>query len=443
MKERNLIKVARIAAITETDLLDRSTTPLFRDAIKEEIYWSPVSVAETSEPHVTLTVKLPGAGLVFGVINLTSLLNFAREFKLSYDGRAYVVDQVGRLISAADVSLVLRQTMLADRPLIRQLIDPIKAHDLSFVEGNYISVTGASMVATGLRIAKPQWAVVIEQPESLLFAPISQKIWFFLSLSLIGLISSFVLAQRLKPAFHKTYHHDCAKAPSRSVAATSNIESRLRRDDEIGELATQFNLMADHLRSSQQATLSALTIPIISQTSELKEVLTEVAAKIMRLTGSQAASIRLINDGNSQFSFSVYRGFFRSLHARNNRRCWSTEPKSKKLSNPASRFFQAICKITSSSNRNTLAREGFDAAVYLPLKTTRKTFGIMTVASRERGGLTSKQADIFTAITHQISIALQNARLFQDTERNLERIARFARYRFGYQLELESRSGTA
>src|SRR5207253_697530 len=66
--------------------------------------------------------------------------------------------------------------------------------------------------------------------------------------------------------------------------------------------------------------------------------------------------------------------------------------------------------------------EGFDACVYLPLMTPRKTFGIMIVASRESGRLTAKQTDLFAAIAHQISIALENARLFQDTERNLERI---------------------
>ena len=76
MTEKNLSRVSRIAAITDGDLVDRSATPLFREAMKQEIYWSPVFVAETSEPRVTLTVRLPVSGLVFGVINLKSLLNF-------------------------------------------------------------------------------------------------------------------------------------------------------------------------------------------------------------------------------------------------------------------------------------------------------------------------------------------------------------------------------
>jgi len=46
--------------------------------------------------------------------------------------------------------------------------------------------------------------------------------------------------------------------------------SVIRRNDEIGELAYAINQMADHLRTSQQATLSALTIPIISHTSAIR-----------------------------------------------------------------------------------------------------------------------------------------------------------------------------
>ena len=195
----------------------------------------------------------------------------------------------------------------------------------------------------------------------------------------------------------------------------------IKRNDEIGDLAYAINQMADHLRASQQATLSALTIPIISQTSELKEVLTEVAAKVMNLTGAQAASIRLMNDGNSQIGFSVYQGFAEAYILEQSAML-GEEAGVKRALESGLPVVLGDLRNQLASNQSALAREGFDAAVYLPLKTPRQTFGIMTVASRECGGLTAKQMDLFAAIGHQISIALQNARLLQDTERNLERI---------------------
>ena len=415
-----LVKVARKAAITDGDLVDRSTTALFREGLKQEIHWGSVTVTETSEPQVTLTVHLPGSGLVFGVINLKYLLSLTQEFKLHYDGRAYIVDEVGRLIAAADPSLVLKQTSYADRSLIQRLLNSDSSAEGSFAEGDYTNETSSRMVATGLRFARPRWAIVIEQPQSLLFAPIRQKIWFFLSLSLIGLISSFVLAQRLSRRFTKPI---VTLREGAEQVGGGNFEHRvlIETDDEIGELAKQFNHMAEQLRSAQQATLSALTIPIISQTSELQEALKETIVKVMKLTGADAASIRLTNDDNSEFVFSVYQGFSEA-YIRERPFLVSEEAEAIKAIQTGQPFIIANLSNNQSSDQSPLAREKLHSAVFLPLKTPKKTFGIMTVANREAGRLNSKQADLFTAIAHQISVALQNARLFQETERNLERI---------------------
>src|SRR6185503_672962 len=78
---KEFVKVARKAAVTEGDLLDRSRTPLFRAGLNQEIHWGPVAVGETSEPHVTLTTHLPGSNMVFGLVNLKYLLSLTQEFK--------------------------------------------------------------------------------------------------------------------------------------------------------------------------------------------------------------------------------------------------------------------------------------------------------------------------------------------------------------------------
>src|SRR6185503_5680544 len=168
---------------------------------------------------------------------------------------------VGRLVAAADPSLVLKQTSFADRLLIQRLLKRAGSADGSFGEGDYTNETGTPMMATGLRFTRPPWAVVIEQPESLLFAPISQKIWFFVGVSLIGLISSFLLAQTISRRFTEPIIR--LREGAEQVGG-GNLEHRvsIETHDEIGELAGQFNHMAEQLRSSQQATLSALTIPI-------------------------------------------------------------------------------------------------------------------------------------------------------------------------------------
>ncbi|HWH80382.1 MAG TPA: ATP-binding protein [Candidatus Binatus sp.] len=417
---KELVRVARKVAITERDLTDRSPSSFFRDGLQHEVHWGAVSLAETSEPWITLTVHLQGSGLVFGVINLKSLLSLTQDFKLNLDGRAYIVDQAGRLIAAADPSLVLKQTSFAARPLIRQILRPRSSVNDAFADGDYINESGTLMIATGLRLSRPPGAVVIEQPHSLLYAPIRQKIWLFLSLSLIGLISSYLLAQKFSRRFTQpilTLREGAEQIGSGNLDHRVSIES----EDEIGDLAQQFNRMADQLRSAQQATLSALTIPIINQTSELNNVLGEVAAKVMKLIGAQAASIRLLNEGKNQFGSSVYQGFSEA-YIRGQPPTLLDEAVVKRIFAADQPFYSSDPLNPFASNRNALATEGFDAAVYLPLRTPRKIFGIMTVASRDARVLTTKLADLFAAIAHQIATALENTRLFQDTESNLKRI---------------------
>jgi signal transduction histidine kinase len=415
-----IVRLSRKIAITDQDLSNRSATPLFRDGTKQEIYWGPVTVAETSEPRVILASHLAGSGVVFGVINLKSLLDFTREFRLNHEGRVYIVDETGRLIAAADPSLVLRQLSFAHRPLIRQLTHFNNSDGHSFVEGEYTNEKATMVMATGLRLARPQWAVVIEQSQSLLYAPVRQKIWLFSILSLIGLLLSFGLARVLSRRFTRPI---ITLREGAEQVGGGNLEHRvaIETDDEIGELAQQFNFMADHLRSAQQATLSALTIPIISQTSELKEILSEVVIKVMKLTGADAASIRLVDDEGGRFVFSVYQGFSEA-YMRGRPTTVSEAAGVPAILESGQPLITGDLSDNALSERGPLVEEGLRSAAFLPLKTPKKSFGIMTVATREAGRFGSKQADLFAAIAHQISIALQNARLFQDTERNLERI---------------------
>src|SRR5207302_8297366 len=112
------------------------------------------------------------------------------------------------------------------------------------------------MMATGLRFTRPPWAVVIEQPQSLLFAPIRGKIWFFFSVSLIGFLGSFLAAKTLSRRFTEPIIR--LREGAKQIGS-GNLEHRvpIQTDDEIGELAKQFNHMAEQLRSAQQATLSS------------------------------------------------------------------------------------------------------------------------------------------------------------------------------------------
>ncbi|HUL30125.1 MAG TPA: PAS domain S-box protein, partial [Thermodesulfobacteriota bacterium] len=412
---KEILRLSRRTVITDLDLADRSASSLFREGTKQETHWEPVTITETSEPRVALTVRLPGfsassGGLVYGVINLKSLWHLAREFKLNYEGRVYIVEERGRLIAAADPSVVLRQISFADRPMIQQLTDPRNSADHSFVEGDYFNEKGIPVTGTGLLLSRPQWGVVVEQPRSALFAPIRRKIWFLASLSFLGLLLSFGLAQMLSRRFTRPIVR-LRKGAEQIGAGNLDYRVPIETRDEIGQLASQFNHMAEQLHLSHQATLSALSIPIISQLGKIQEVLDDVTAKVMTVTGAEAASIRIMDAERQEFVSSVYRGFSEAYIQERPTRVKDETGVEKILHGPEPFISEDILN-APESNGNPLATEGFRSVAYLPLMAPQWTFGLMILASRQPGRFSLTKADTFRAIAHQISLALENAHLF-------------------------------
>ena len=251
-KER--LKVSRVLAITDQELGDGPAFALFQEGKQRKLYWGPVMTTETSEPWVTLALSLDGsgttmAGVVYGVVNLKSLWEVTGELRLSHGGRAYVVDRSGQLIATDDPNLVLKRLSFADRPLIQQLMQHPDAQGLEFVRGAYTNEHGVRVLATGLYIPGGQWSVVVEQPQAILYAPIAQKLWFTAVISVIGVLVCMGIAHILSQHFTQPIvrlREGVIQFGSGHLTHQVTVET----DDEIGDLARQFNQMGEQLRAS-------------------------------------------------------------------------------------------------------------------------------------------------------------------------------------------------
>jgi two-component system sensor histidine kinase/response regulator len=250
-KER--LKVSRLLTITDHDLGDGSVSALFQEGIQRKVYWGPVVTTDTSQPCVTLALPLEGSGtsrigVVYGVVNLKALWEVTGELKLSHGGRAYIVDQLGQLIAADDANLVLKRLSFANRPLVQQLMQHSSARDLQFVQGHYTNEHGMRVLATGLPLPGMQWGAVVEQPQAILYTPIAQKLWYTLGFSVIGLLVCMGMAHVLSQRFTRPIirlREGVVQLGSGHLTHQITIETR----DEIGELAQQFNQMAERLHT--------------------------------------------------------------------------------------------------------------------------------------------------------------------------------------------------
>ena len=419
-------RISRFLTITDSDLVDRSEAPFYLAAMRGEVYWGPVTTTETSEPEVTLAVPLEGPnatriGVIYGVLNLKYLWDVVASGELHYSGRGYVVDHLGRLIAADDPNLVRQQLSFADRPLIQRLKSQ-RGDAAVPIQGSYVNEGGIKVMATGLALPQTGWGVVVEQSQAVLYAPIIRKIWLVVILSALAAVGSLAIAyavsqrltrpiRRLQEGVRQIGSGDLAH----QVPITTN--------DEIGELAQQFNQMAARLHASygelelkvaeKTRDLSALytvTGPL-SRAAEWPQVLDDAIEKILHVTGADAAAIRLLDESHERFGFSSFRGFTEAsmldLPA-----SWSDPGLNDVLSSTTEPVILEEVRNDARLALGRLCEEGFRSAVYVSLRTPQRVLGLMSLASREPGRLNARAHDLFLAIGHQIATAIENAQLY-------------------------------
>ena len=428
------VRLSRKLAITDRDLADRSDAKLFQEGRQQAVYWGPVVTTETSEPSVALAVPLQRseatvAGVVFGVVNLKSLWNVTAEFQLGHGGRAYVVDETGRLIAAEDSSLVLKELSFADRPLIRRLDRGV----ISFAQGAYANEHNVSVMATALPLLRPPWTVVVEQPQSLLYAPIWDKLRFFGSLSLIGLVTCFSLAHFLSRRFAGPITR-LREGVERIGSGHLEHRVTVETGDEIGNLARQFNQMAQAVqtrdaeakqaREEIQRQLESLHLLITAaQKMVAGRDLNTLAQEVLQ-TVSTAFGIRLAWIGCAEPDGVVRPLYWAGEVAEYLKRVqvrWDDSPLGGGPAGRAIREGHPVVMDIAHDPAFPLWREpaleqGFREVAAFPLMRGQKPFGHLILYSDEAGFFTQERVDLLQSYTHIAAAALENARLLQETE---------------------------
>jgi signal transduction histidine kinase/HAMP domain-containing protein len=436
------LKISRLLTVTDQDLGDRSASELFQKGMHQEVYWGPVVTTETWEPWVTLAVPLEGVngvrvGLVYAVVTLKALWEVTAGLHLDDGGRAYVVDRLGKLIATDDPNLVLKQLSFGDRSVVKKLLHDQEGEDLALVQGEYTNEHQKRVVAIGLPLAKVGWGVVVEHPYTILYAPIKQKLWFAIGLSVVGMLVSFSFARFLSQRFTGPITR-LRQGVEQIGSGHLTHQVRVETNDEIGDLAQQFNHMANQLRASYHelerrvaektrdlSALYALTGPI-SLASEWQGVLQDAVLKIMEVTQSEAVAIRLLDEESDQFAFCVYHGFSKDSMGELPTGWLESSMSRASLLSAAPIISENLVDDTRFA-ASLLQEEGFRSAAYVPLQSPQRPLGVMSLAGREPGRLHQRQRELLTAIAHQISIAIQNAKLYEDQQIKAERFQNLTR----------------
>src|SRR5215470_7612472 len=129
-----------------------------------QVWYGPVLYRRDSEPYMVIAVAGNRAadGIAIADINLKLIWDIIAAIKIGNTGRAFVVDDFGRLIAHPDISLVLRgDASSADFNRLKSTI--------AAANGSAVVKTGdegIAVVAVSVRAAKVGWTVIAQQPIS-------------------------------------------------------------------------------------------------------------------------------------------------------------------------------------------------------------------------------------------------------------------------------------
>jgi signal transduction histidine kinase/DNA-binding response OmpR family regulator len=424
-----ILRLSRTRVYTDAVPASIAGEERFRQAVQGQIYVGDVYQARTAEPMVSVAVPVKFTasdilGVVAAEINLKTLWDPIANITVGQSGSAFVVDRAGRLIAHKDYSKVLLGLSIVHHPAVKEaLVHPDGNRRLGKI---MTGQDGTPLISTFAVVPRPRWIVVVEEPVETALAGVNRIEKFAMVLALLTLLGTFGLSYWFSERITRPIRQLQEGA---GLISQGNLHHRLRiaTGDEIEALAHQFNEMADQLRLSHAdleqkvaektrhlSALYALTTPI-GRASQWSQVMDDVVGKLMDVTGAEAASLHVLEEEGGQFAQASARGFSEVQLPEMLEEPWSGAMRAL-LDSLHEPLFVAELQHAPGLPQRLLAAAGFRAAAFLPLQTSDKALGLMTLASRDPDRLSPRQEELFTAVARQISITIENARLYRAAE---------------------------
>lgn len=245
---REVVSLARTAPDRAGSGVDWRTAPEFLGARGQRAWYGQVFFVGESEPSVRLAIASSAtSNVVLATVNLKFIWDVITRIDMGRGGRAYVVDNRGRIIAHPDISLVLRNTSGAEWPQVATALadgddrGPRTTRDAQGVE----------VLATHMRLAPLDWFVIGETPLREAYAPLFHSLWLMAGIAAAGLalagVASMAFARRMTDPIRQL------QAGAEQIGAGAfDYRIPVASDDELGDLARRFNAMAERLQASYE-----------------------------------------------------------------------------------------------------------------------------------------------------------------------------------------------
>lgn len=246
-------------------------------------------------PNALLSLPLtaPGeAGVrTDAMLNLRFLDDLVSGLRPDNEGRIFVVDAAGTLLAHPEPSLVLSQRSVADHPAVAQARRAMagKVPRVPLMAADGPGLQGDSAITTAAPLVSADWLVFVEEPRVLAMRPAAATI----ERSLLLLAAGGCLAVLVSVASARRMAAPIAqlrRATERLASGDLGVRLDVRRDDEIGGLARDFNDMSAQLQHSY----AVLEQRVDERTAQLLEQQAQAEAKRREAERANALKTRFL-----------------------------------------------------------------------------------------------------------------------------------------------------
>ena len=423
---------------------DYSSQPMFQRAVADKVWFGPVEFRRGSEPYMTIAVAHVGKtpGVTVADVNLKLIWDVVSEIHVGEKGFAYVVDDNGRLIAHPDLSLVLRDSDFSKLPQVAAALAAQRSSESAAMGGAEVarSLDGASVLTAYAIAAKTHWAVFVEQPLDEALAAAYRSLLRSLALLGLGLalaaVSGAALARRVAAPI------GALQAGADRLGA-GDLTQRLdiRTGDEIEALAGGFNRMAARLQESyetleakvetrtrdlgvalERQTATSDILRVISRSpTDARPVFESIVSAAARLLNCDMAFVMLVE---GKFWWNAAAATPAGLEDVVLTDRFPVDPDanfpSRAIVDKAIVYLPDWSQITLPEHqRRVRDLYKFAASLHLPFLREGECVGVLTLLSRRAHAFGPTDIAQAEAFRDQALIAIENARLFNETQEAL------------------------
>ena len=434
------LKVSRLTMDVVGSGIDYSHKPEFTQAVAHEVYYGPVYFNRESEPYMTLSLAgtRRDTGVSIAQVNLKLIWDVVSKIKVGAHGRAYVVDSTGRLIAHPDINLVLRNTDMSRLAQVRGA----RAGSATEAVQEADDIGGHKVLTAYAPVNPPGWFVFVETPIEEAYAPLYQSLkrmgYVLLGALALAFIAGMFLAGRMAVPI-QALRAGAARIGSGDLGQRITIKS----GDEVEALANQFNDMAGKLQESyadlekkveqrthelsesleQQTAISGILRVISNSPDDVQPVLNSVAEHAARICEAQYTEIFIV-DGDALRIVAGFGEVGRPVD----------EPFPLDRSTIAGRTVVDmepihVPDVQHAGNGFALGRAygqkfGHRTILGVPLIREGRALGAITIRRTEVRPFEQKHIALLSTFADQAAIAIENARLLRELNREREALAK-------------------